>query len=520
MTEKYLVAIDAGTGSGRCLVFRTSGEEIASATREWTHETISKYPGSQVLDTTGNWKLLCECVQEALKKAKISPRRVAAVSATSMREGMVLYDRDGKEIWACPNADARAADEVTELTRKGLSEKIYFTAGDWPSIIDPPRFLWIKKHQPEIFGKISHMTMLSDWILHKLSGEFATEPSIGSSSGMFDLENRTWSKSIIEWCDLPIGIFPPIFEAGTPIGEVTAKAAAETGLKKGIPVVMGGADTQLGLIGVGAVKPAHVTVIGGTFWQQTITTTTPVIDPQSRVRTLCHAIPDQWMTEGIGFYCGLAMRWFRDAFCEEEKRLAQERNTSAYILLEEAAKNVPPGSNGVIAIFSDVMNVKHWICASPSFMQFDVMSPSTSGKKECFRAIEESAAYVSHGNLNIIKEITSVHPKEIVFCGGASKGFLWSKILADVLGVNVKVPVVKEATALGAAICAGAGAGIYDNIPNAAEHLVKWERIIDYDEDTHKMYMELYGRWKKVYQRCLEMVKDDLLKPMWRAPST
>jgi len=520
MTEKYLVAIDAGTGSGRCLVFNTLGEEIASSTREWTHETIPKYPGSQVFDTTKNWKLLCECAQETLQKAKISPRGVAAVSATSMREGMVLYDRNGKEVWACPNADARAAEEVTELTRKGLSKKIYFTAGDWPSIIDPPRFLWIKKHQPEIFGKISHMTMLSDWILYKLSGRFTTEPSIGSSSGMFDLKKRTWSRSIIEWCDLPIDIFPQITEAGAPIGEVTEKAAAETGLKKGTPVVMGGADTQLGLIGVDAVKPAHVTVIGGTFWQQTITTTTPVIDPQSRVRTLCHAIPDQWMTEGIGFYCGLAMRWFRDAFCEEEKRLAQERNTSAYTLLEEAAKNVPPGSNGVIAIFSDVMNVKHWICASPSFIQFDVMSPSTSGKRECLRAIEESAAYVSHGNLNIIKEITSVHPKEIVFCGGASKGFLWSRILADVLGVNVKVPVVKEATALGAAICAGAGAGIYDNIPKAAEHLVKWERIIEYDEESYKRYMELYEQWTKVYQRCLDMVEDNLLKSMWRAPST
>lgn len=520
MTEKHLVAIDAGTGSGRCLVFNTSGKEIASATREWIHEMIPEHPGSQVFDTTGNWKLLCECVREALQKAKISPRRIVAVSATSMREGMVLYDRDDKEIWACPNADARAAEEVTELSRKGLSQKIYFIAGDWPSIIDPPRFLWIKKHQPETFRKISHVTMLSDWILYKLSGKFVTEPSIGSSSGMFDLRKRTWSKDIIEWCDLPTHIFPEIYEAGTPVGEVTAKAATETGLRKGTLVVMGGADTQLGLIGVGAVKPLRVTVIGGTFWQQTITTTTPAIDPQSRVRTLCHAIPAQWMTEGIGFYCGLAMRWFRDAFCEEEKRLAQKRNTSAYAILEEATKNVPPGSNGVIAIFSDVMNVKHWICASPSFMQFDVMSPSTSGKKECFRAIEESAAYVSRGNLNIIKEITSVHPKEIVFCGGASKGFLWAKILADVLGVSVKVPVVKEATALGAAICAGAGAGIYDNVPNAAEHLVKWEGTIDFDEETHTRYTELYERWTKVYQRCLVMVQDDLLKPMWRAPST
>jgi len=520
MAEKYLIAIDAGTGSGRCLVFNTSGKEMASATREWTHETIPKYLGSQVFDTAQNWKLLCDCVREALQKAKVSASKVAAVSATSMREGMVLYNKGGKEIWACPNADARAADEVTELTKKGLSQKIYSIGGDWPSIIDPPRFLWIRKHEPEIYRRISHMTMLSDWILYKLSGKFVTEPSVASSSGMFDLKKRTWSKDIIEWCELSMDIFPKAYEAGTATGEVTKEAAAQTGLKEGTPVVIGGADTQLGLIGVGAVKPLRVTVMGGTFWQQTIVTDTPVVDPQYRVRTLCHAISAQWMTEGIGFYSGLAMRWFRDAFCEEEKLLAKERNTSAYTLLEEKAKNAPPGSNGVVAIFSPIMNVKHWICAAPSFMQFDVMSPSTSGKKECFRAIEESAAYVSLGNINIIKEITSVCTKEIVFCGGASKGFLWPKIIADVLGVDVKVPVVKEATALGAAICAGVGVDIYDSLPNAAEDLVKWEKVINCDEKTHGIYVEMYERWREVYQRCLKMAEDGLLKPMWRAPGT
>jgi autoinducer 2 (AI-2) kinase len=517
---KYLIAIDAGTGSGRCLIFGKNGKEVASATREWTHETIPRYLGSQVFNTTQNWKLLSECVQEVLQKAKVSPNDVAAVSTTSMREGMVLYDGRGKEIWACPNADARAANEVTELSIKGLSQKIYSIAGDWPSIIDPPRFLWIRKHEPEIFRNICHMTMLSDWILYKLTSKFVTEPSIASSSGLFDLKKRTWSKDIIEWCELPIDIFPEIKEAGTPIGEVTLEAAVQTGLKKGTPVVMGGADTQLGLIGVGAVKPLRMTVIGGTFWQQTIVTDIPIIDPQYRIRTLCHAIPAQWMTEGIGFYCGLAMRWFRDAFCLEEKKLAMEKGIDPYSLLEESVRNVPPGSNGVMAIFSDVMNVKHWIHASPSFIQFDISSPSTSGKKECFRAIEESAAYVSYGNINIIKEITSYQPKEVIFCGGASKGFLWSKILADVLGVNLKVPVVKEATALGAAICAGTGVGIYDSIVKASENLVKWEKTIDYDDKTHRIYMKQYEQWTNVYSRCLGMVEEGLIKSMWRAPST
>ena len=111
--------------------------------------------------------------------------------------------------------------------------------------------------------------------------------------------------------------------------------------------------------------------------------------------------------------------------------------------------------------------------AAASFLQFNVEQPQLSGKKECFRAIEESAAYVSYGHLKILESITRNRPKEIVFCGGAYKGFLWPQIVADVFGLTVKVPVVKEATALGASICAGVGAGLYTNIPDTAEKLEK-----------------------------------------------
>lgn len=236
-------------------------------------------------------------------------------------------------------------------------------------------------------------------------------------------------------------------------------------------MVIGGADTQLGLVGVGAVKPSDMATIGGSFWQQTAIIDKTIIDPEIRLRTLCHAIPGEWMIEGVGFYCGLTMRWFRDAFCDSEKREAVEREIDPYYIMEKKAEKVPPGSNGVFAIFSDTMNAKRWIHASPTFIQFDVTSPQTSGKKECIRAIQESAAYVSFGHLNIIEALLNHRPQEVVFAGGASKGFLWPQILSDVLGVKVRVPVVKESTSLGTAICAAFGVGIYKNTTDAIK---KW----------------------------------------------
>jgi autoinducer 2 (AI-2) kinase len=166
------------------------------------------------------------------------------------------------------------------------------------------------------------------------------------------------------------------------------------------------------------------------------------------------------------------------------------------------------------------MNGKRWLHASSSFLQFDINKPERSGKKECFRAIEESAAYVALGHLKIIEALTRQKTHETVFCGGASKGFLWPQIVSDVFGIKVKVPVVKESTALGAAMCAGVGTGIFPNLEETGRRFVKWERTYEPNENNHKQYVGLYDQWRRVYARMLSIVEDGLLEPMWRAAGT
>jgi autoinducer 2 (AI-2) kinase len=479
---------------------------------------MSQYPGSQVFDTDQNWKLICSSIKEALRMARIKSADIGAISASSMREGMVLYDNKGHEIWACPNVDARAGKEAAEMVEEGLGEKIYSVGGDWLSIISPPRFRWINRHMPKVYDEIAHMTMLSDWIVYKLTNMFVTDPSIGSSSGIFDLSKRCWSDEIIETCGLPEDIFPPVYETGTLIGEVTKEAAQETGLKEGTSVVIGGADTQLGLVGIGAINPLGMATIGGSFWQQTAITDKPVIDPEIRLRTLCHAVPNEWMIEGVGFYSGLAMRWFRDAFCDLEKRESGERGLDPYFIMEQEAQKVPPGSNGVFAIFSNIMNAKRWIQASPMFVQFDITSPQESGRKECIRAIQESATYVAFSHLKIIEALLNHSPKEIVFAGGAAKGFLWPQILCDVLGVRVRIPMIKESTSLGAAICASIALGKYKNMSEAVKQMVKYEQTYSPEIENHDIYMQSYEKWKEIYAHSLRIVEEKLARPMWSPP--
>ena len=520
VSEPLLLALDAGTGSCRAVVFDESGGQVALAQREWTHRGLDGVPGSQVFDTETNWRLIAECVRQVLDSDGVHASAIRAVSTTSMREGMVLYDEGGKEIWACPNVDSRASAEATELVQSGAAERIYRRGGDWVAITAPARLRWIRRHEPGVFGAARHLNMLADWIAFRLCGEYFTDPSIGSSSGMFDLSSRRWSGEIIEICEMAPEVFPAVLEPGTVAGEVTARAAEETGLRPGTPVVVGGADTQLGLVGIGLVETGKFTIIGGTFWQQTIGLPEATIDPEGRLRTLCHAIQGQWMMEGIGFYCGLTMRWFRDAFCELEKRQAAQDGTDAYALMEAAAKDVPAGSNGVIGIFSNLMVARRWIHASPAFVQFDVGNPAGSGRKECIRAIEEAAAYVSNGHLKVIEEVTGRRCADVVFTGGASKGMLWPQILADVLGLPVTLPRVKESTALGAAIFAGIGAGMYSDVASAAGRVVSHERTVEPDAETHLSYRKLYEDWRGLYDAQLALVEKGLLTPLWRAAGT
>lgn len=520
MSDDLLLAIDVGTGSCRAVLFSADGRQVAIGQREYVHPGPPDVPGAQVFDTARNWQLICECIKEALDAAGTGAGAVRAVSATSMREGMVLYDAAGRELWACPNVDSRAGAEAAELVRSGAAQEIYEQAGDWVAITAPARFRWIARHQPDVFAAIAHVGMLGDWVLTRLSGEFVTDASLGSSSGMFELSVRDWSERVLELCGLERELFPPVVDSGTVVGTVTAQAAAQTGLRAGTPVVAGGADTQLALLGIAVADPGRFTVVGGSFWQSTLVLDAPLIDPRRRLRTLCHTVPGQWMIEGIGFYCGIVMRWFSDAFCELERAQAAGEGVDVYALLERKAAQLPPGANGVFGIFSNVMQADSWIHASPAFVGFDVGAAVPTGRIECFRAIEEAAAYVSRAHLRIVEEIAGVTVEQMVLSGGAAKGELWPQILADALGLPVHVPVVKESTALGAAIYAGVGAGIYDDAPSAARRSVVFERTFEPDPTASERYDALYERWGRLYQRSLALSDDNLVQPLWRAAGT
>ncbi|MBN2783111.1 MAG: autoinducer-2 kinase [Campylobacterales bacterium] len=517
---KYLMAIDAGTGSIRSVIFDTKGNQISVAQKEWTHLEEEGVANSMSFDFEKNWTLTCEVIKDSIAKAGIDVNEILALSATSMREGIVLYDENGDELWGVANVDARACDEVKYLKENfsGIEEEFYQLSGQTFALGALPRILWLKNNRPEVYERVASISMIGDWVLAKLSGVCATDPSNGGTTGIFSLESRDWMPSMAEKVGIKSGIFTPCYEVGTIIGSVTDEASNQTNLSQKTKVVTGGGDVQLGCAGLGVVEENQVAILGGSFWQQVVNIPSSTKPPKDMgIRVNPHVVSGLSQAEGITFFSGLVMRWFRDAFCDLEKLEAADMGIDVYEVMEKKASKIPVGSNGIIPIFSDAMKYGKWYHASPSFLNLSI-DASVCNKASMFRSLQENAAIVSAINLENIQKFSGVKFDEVVFAGGASKGALWSQIVADVLGKKVKIPKVTEATALGAAMSAGVGAGVYSSLVDASKQLVVWDKVYEPDMQNHELYQDIKNRWRDAYSAQLKLVDSGITTSMWKAP--
>jgi len=517
---KYLMAIDAGTGSVRAVIFDTNGNQISMHSEEWTHKEEKNVPNSMSFDYENNWKLTIKCIKKALKIASLKGEDIISLSATSMREGIILYDKNNKELWGVANVDARAFKEVAHINKKypKLEEDFYKKSGQTFALGALPRIMWLKNNKPKIYNKVKKISMISDWILFKLSGIIASDPSNAGTTGVFDLKSRKWQKSMAKKLDLKNDIFSEVLETGTLMGTVSKKSAKQTSLSINTKIVMGGGDVQLGSAGLGIVKKNQVAILGGSFWQQIVNIPSEVNPPKNmNIRVNPHVVENLSQAEGISFFSGLVMRWFRDSLCSLEKIQAKEKNIDVYELLEKKAAKVPLGSYGILPIFSDSMKYKKWYHASPSFLNLG-LDENKYNITSMFRSLQENACIVSNINLQNIQKFSKVKIDEIVFASGASKGELWCQILADVTGCKIKVPKVNEATALGAAMSAGVGAGIYENLQDAANKLVIFDKFYTPNLKNTKKYKKIQKNWQKAYKTQLKLVDNNITNSMWKAP--
>ncbi len=495
--QNLVVAIDVGTSGTRTAIFNAeNGNLIIQNHREYS--SIFPRPAWVEQDAIDWWETTCETCQATMKALGNQISQLVAVGVTNQRETIVPVDEKGTSLHnAIVWQDRRTIPQCNWIREQLGANRIYQETG---LTIDPyfsaPKILWFKEEQPDCYRSTYKFLLVHDFILHHLTGEFATDYSNASRTMLFSVERMEWSGKICNTMGIPKELLPTPYPSGTVIGKVTRKAAQETGLPEDLPVVVGGGDQQCGALGVGVVKPGRVKATIGTGTFILAYEDKPIFHPEHRLLCSCHAMPGKWVVEASIFTSGIVYRWFRDQFCEEEKQLAKLLDADAYELMNEQASRSPPGAKGILLLPYFVgAGAPYW---DPTARGVILGLALGHERVDLIRAIMEGTSFEVRRNLEAMKEL-GIPLEELRITGGATRSTVWNQILADICKLIVQRSQIEEATALGAAILASVGGGIYGNVVEASEKMVRVGEQYTPSPKLRALYDKLYDIHSDAY---------------------
>jgi xylulokinase len=365
--------------------------------------------------------------------------------------------------------------------------------------------MWVKNNEPRVFEKVKKILLPKDYIRFKLTNEYATEVSDASGMQLMDIPNRIWSSEILGKLGIEKSMLGDLYESQEVSGKISRIAADLTGLKEGTPVVGGAGDQAAGAIGNGIVRPGIISSTIGTSGVVFAFSESVSIDLKGGVHTFCHAVPGAWHIMGVTQGAGLSLKWFRDNFCIEEKRTAELMKIDPYILMDQEAENVEACCNGLIYLPYIMGERTPHLDPNAKGVFFGLSARHE--KKDMLRAVMEGVVYSLRDCLEVIKEM-DVDVSEVRASGGGGKSSLWRQMQADTFGLNINTINSSEGPALGAALLAGVGAGVYSSVVEACDAVIKVRTIQAANLEMHEKYTKFYNIYKQLYYSIKKDFKD------------
>ncbi|MBI4516263.1 MAG: hypothetical protein HY699_10670 [Deltaproteobacteria bacterium] len=489
-----LVALDAGTGGGKCTVFDVHGRVLGSHREPWSYTILPDaaipFVKGFAFEPESFWAAMCRCVRAALAAARIDPGEVAGVATTSQREGCVFLDDGGREIYAGPNLDARGFAEGFEVLSTLGAERLYqITGHSAPFIFAVARYLWFRKHDPR---RVAHVLMISDWLTYRLGGTLVAEPSNATESMLFDMCERRWSAEVLDGLAIPADILAPVVQSGTPVGALTEAAAAQCGLRAGTPVVVGGADTQCSLLGAGAIEPGDTAATLGTTTPVVTVVAAPQFDPAANLWAGCHVVPERWVLESNAGDTGDAYQWLLDLVAADQPRAER------YALAEQWAATAP-AIEAMAFVGPTVFNLTKMQPTKPGGLLFPFPAMHLRPDRQALvRAFLESIGYAIRGNLEQIRAVTGTAPRALFLSGGMTRSRALVRLICDITGLPVRVATEPESAGLGCAILSAVGLGLYPDLRSAAAAMIH-HRDETPEPTRAAHFAEGYGKWRALY---------------------
>ncbi|MGE5623417.1 MAG: FGGY-family carbohydrate kinase [Methanocella sp.] len=488
----YLIGIDVGTTHWKVVAYDRRGEAAAAfRCPGLVRETPD---GGAVHDPEELWQAVAGGIREVV--AALPARSgVTGVAVASVGEAGVLLDRADRPVgsslvWY----DPRTEPQARAWRERFPDRELYAVTGFAPQhIASVNKLVWLRENEPFAFARAAHWLCLADYVAFRLSGEKVMDYSLASRTGLFDLHRREWSGRLLAGAELDLALFPPLAPSGTAIGGVTRVAAALTGLAEGTPVCTGGHDHICGALAAGVAAPGAVLDSTGTAEAVLTVLDAPVTAPelcQAGLSLGCHVARGRYYLLGTIATAGAVVEWLKDLLGED------------YAGLTARAAAAPPGSDGLLFLPHLRGTV---LPVDPLSRGAFVGLTAAHTKSHLARAALEGVCHELRALLTLLAQFSGTEAEPVTAVGGAVKNPFWLRLKADVTGREFLVPEVEEATALGAALLAGLGTGVWTTEREAAQALARRATRLYPEAETaaayalaHRVYLKLYPLLKGV----------------------
>lgn len=495
---RYYLGIDIGTSSvktvliddesfrpvayGRaCYGMSTTGDGwVEQSPLDWWHATIN-------------------AVRDVLKVSATPPERVAGIGLSGQMHTLVALDRRGEPVRAAISwADQRSVAQCRQIEERFGSEELTRLTGLVAATgFTLPKLLWVMENEPESAGRMEKILLPKDYVRLRLTGTCFTDETDASGTLMFDIRQRRWAQPILETFQVSESLLPSVLKPTDVAGYLEPQAATATGLKAGIPVVAGAGDAESAAIALGVVKPGSVSITVGTGGQVLAPLNAPLIDPQGRVHTLCHAAPGTWHLMGAILAAGLSVRWLENLFSRLPTQGHSEGGgvgVDLEQLLQEASE-VPAGSGGVVFLPYLIGERSPHMDPFARGVFFGLEAWHERG--HLARAVVEGVCFALRDSIEIFREL-GVTVDSLVLSGGVSHSLLFQQTIADVSGVPALIVDSEEQSALGAALLALAGCNDYD-IRSVATRAARTKNVVEPISLNASILEERYHVFRALY---------------------
>ncbi|HRJ44258.1 MAG: xylulokinase [Caldilineaceae bacterium] len=483
----YLIGIDSSTTATKALLIDGKGRIVAVAATEYEFQTPRPLWSEQ--DPALWWSGAVASIRQVLAASGIDPAAVAGVGLTGQMHGLVLVDAAGQVLrpsilWN----DQRTASQCDEIrARLGKAELIRITGNDALTGFTAPKILWVQENEPEIYARIHKILLPKDYVRYRLTGDFATDRAGAGGTLLVELATRDWSPGVVQALGIRPEWLPPTHEGTQITGVVSATAAEATGLRAGTPVVGGGGDQAAQATGVGAVEEGIVALTLGTSGVVFASVDKPFYEAEGRLHAFPHSLPGKWHLMGVMLSAAGSLRWYRDTLAPGV----------AYDDLLAPAAAIPPGSDGLF--FLPYLTGERTPHPDPLARGAFVGLTVRHGQPHMTRAVLEGVAFGLRDSFELMKSAGLSAIRQVRVSGGGAASPLWRQILADVLDSELVTVNTSEGAALGAALLAGVGAGIWPDGETACRETVRVTGSTLPEATASAVYEKSYRLYRALY---------------------